>query len=233
MDVRESGRYDHERSPARAGRATEVLAEAGRFVCGILGLVMMAFLAGLVGGSGVALLAWMAVLVPIGVVGGVVAGNAAQLAAQNRLLALPAAPARVAIPAIPAYGLRRDGRWERFYEACARSVARYHDVVATVPHGAGRNWLADIGATLDAELAEALRLAQLGESLEPDELTTPGETVYKVLERLRSAKHSFAETTERAAAIALDLRRESDFVHVRAQLDTLAEQVPQLRATGF
>jgi acyl carrier protein phosphodiesterase len=53
--------------------------------------------------------------------------------------------------------------------------------------------------------------------------------VYKVLERLRAAKTSFAETTERAAAIALDLRRDSDFVRVRAQLDMLAEQVPQLR----
>jgi len=230
------GQFDRDRSPARTGPVTQVLAEAGRFVCGILGLVLMAFLAGLVGGSGVALLGWMALLVPIGVVGGAMAGKAAQAAARNRLLASPGSPpARAAIPpraAIPVYGLRRHGRWERFYEACARSVATYHDVVATVPHGAGRNWLADIGTTLDAELAEALRLAQLGESLEPDELTAPGETVYKVLERLRSAAHSFAETTERAAAIALDLRRESDFVQVRAQLDTLAEQVPQLRATG-
>ncbi|HEV7650727.1 MAG TPA: hypothetical protein VGP26_21490 [Actinophytocola sp.] len=222
------GQYDRERSPA--GPVLQVLAEAGRFVCGILGLVVMTFLAALVGGSGVALLGWTALLVPIGVVGGALAGNAAQSAARNRLVAMPAEPARAVIPA---YGLRRYGRWERFYEACARSVATYHEVVATVPHGAGRNWLANIGTTLDAELAEALRLAQLGESLEPDELTTPGETVYKVLERLRSAMSSFAETTERAAAIALDLRHDSNFVQVRAQLDTLAEQVPQLRATGL
>jgi hypothetical protein len=223
--------YDRERLPAGTGPVTQVLAESGRFVCGILGLVLMAFLVALVVGPDVALLGWLALFVPIGVVGGTVAGKAAQSAARNRLLAAPASP--TARAALPVYGLRRHGRWERFYEACARSVATYHDVVATVPHGAGRDWLADIGTTLDAELAEALRLAQLGESLEPDELTTPGETVYKVLERLRSAKHSFAETTERAAAIALDLRRESDFVQVRAQLDTLAEQVPQLRATGF
>lgn len=228
MEVRELGQYDRARSPARAGPITQVLAEAGPLVCGILGLVVMAFLAALVGGSGTALLVGMALLVPIGVVGGAVAGKSAQSAARNRLLAPPAAP-----PALPEYGLRRLGRWERFYEACERSVATYHDVVATVPPGPGRDWLAGIGTTLDAELAEALRLAQLGESLEPDELTPPGATVYKVLERLRSAKQSFAETTERAAAIALDLRRESDFVRVRAQLDTLAEQVPQLRAMGF
>jgi hypothetical protein len=104
--------------------------------------------------------------------------------------------------------------------------------VATLSAGPGRDWLADIGTTLDAELAEALRLARLGESLEPDELTGPGETVYQVLDRLRAAKQSFAETTERAAEIALDLRKHSDFVHVRAQLDVLAEQVPQLREMG-
>jgi hypothetical protein len=224
------GQFDRERSPARAGPVTQVLAEAGPFVCGVLGLVVMSVLAALVTGPGVVLLGVLALFIPIGVVGGAAAGRAAQAAARKRLLATPATPP--ARPALPVYGLRRHGRWERFYEACARSVAVYHDVVATVPYGAGRDWLADIGTTLDAELAEALRLAQLGESLEPDELTTPGETVYKVLERLRSAKKSFAETTERAAAIALDLRRESDFVQVRAQLDTLAEQVPQLRATG-
>ena len=50
-----------------------------------------------------------------------------------------------------------------------------------------------------------------------------------MLNRLRAAKKSFAETTERAAAIALELRDDSDFVLVRAQLDLLAEQAPQLR----
>jgi hypothetical protein len=217
------GQYD--RSPARP--VTQVLAEAGPLVCGILGLVVMAFLAALLAGSGAALLGVPALLVPIGAIGGALAGKAAQSAARNRLFAPPRTP-----PALPEYGLRRHGRWERFYEACERSVATYHDVVATVPAGAGRTWLEDIGTTLDAELAEALRLAQLGESLEPDPQNPPGATVYKVLERLRSAKHSFAETTERAAAIALDLRRESDFTQVRAQLDTLAGQVPQLRAMG-
>jgi hypothetical protein len=225
------GQYDRERSPVRAGPLTQVLAESGRFVCAVLGLVVMTFLAAAVAGPSVALLGLLALFVPIGVVGGAAAGKAVQAAARARLLAAPPSP--TARAALPVYGLRRHGRWERFYEACARSVATYHEVVDTVPPGAGRNWLADIGTTLDAELEEALRLARLGESLEPDEGTAPGETVYKVLERLRSAKMSFAETTERAAAIALDLRRESDFVQVRAQLDTLAEQVPQLRATGF
>jgi hypothetical protein len=48
---------------------------------------------------------------------------------------------------------------------------------------------------------------------------------------LGAAEKAFAETTERAATIALDLRDESDFERVRAQLDMLAEQAPQLRGT--
>ncbi|WP_147263933.1 hypothetical protein [Prauserella sp. PE36] len=55
----------------------------------------------------------------------------------------------------------------------------------------------------------------------------------KVAELLRAAETSFAETTERAAAIALGLRDDSDFVRVRAQLDMLAEQAPNLRAEGL
>jgi hypothetical protein len=227
---------DRRRVAARTGRVTQVMAEAGWLVCGILGLVVTVLLAALVAGSAASLVGLLAVLGPIGVALGAAGGTAAQAAARARLLDPPATTERHATPKItrpmPLYGLRRHGRWERFYEACARSVATYHEVVDTVPHGPGRDWLVGIGTTLDAELAEALRLARLGESLEPDELTGPGETVYKVLNRLRAAKTSFAETTERAAAIALDLRRESDFVQVRAQLDMLAEQVPQLRDLG-
>jgi len=58
--------------------------------------------------------------------------------------------------------VRPHGRWARCYEACERSVTRYHEVVDTVAAGPGRDWLAGIGTTLDAELAEALRLARLG-----------------------------------------------------------------------
>ena len=226
---------DREQRAAGTGPLTQVIAEAGWLVCGILGLVVMVLLAALVSSTPVDLLGTLSVLVPLGAAGGALGGTVAQSAARARLLGLPAGTgtqrhiAPETVQPMPGYGLRRHGRWERFYEACARSVATYHEVVDTVSDGPAREWLAGIGATLDAELAEALRLARLGESLEPDDLTGPGETVYKVLERLRAAKTSFAETTERAAAIALDLRRDSDFVRVRAQLDMLAEQVPQLR----
>jgi hypothetical protein len=96
----------------------------------------------------------------------------------------------------------------------------------------GRDWFAAVGETLDGELAEALRLARLGETLEPaDDGEEPGDTAQRVLGLLCTAETAFAETTERAAEIALDLRDESDFVRVRAELDVLAEQAPQLRGT--
>jgi len=73
--------------------------------------------------------------------------------------------------------------------------------------------------------------ARLGENLELRDGKLDG-TALRVLDRLRAAERSFAETTERAAAIALELRGSSDFVRVRAQLDMLAEQTPHLRDSG-
>lgn len=227
----------------RGGPISGALARAGRLYCGILGAVLM-FVVSVVFAffPGDEELAWgpafiggLVVFTPLGFVLGAVAGGPIQTAARTWLCSPTKAEQRAARAAatsarIPAHDLRPDGRWARFYEPCARSVTTYHEVVATLSDGAGRDWLAGIGETLDAELAEALRLARLGESLEPDDGTAPGETAYRVLERLRAARKSFAETTERAAEIALDLRDNTDFTQVRAQLDMLAEQAPQLRA---
>lgn len=142
------------------------------------------------------------------------------------------AAADAATTRAPDHGLHPTGRWAQAYLACVRSVAAYHAVIGEVPAGTGRDWLAKIGGTLDRELAEALRLARLGENLEPNGPGEPSETAQRVLELLRAAEKSFAETTNRAVAIALDLRAESDFVRVRAQLDLLAEQAPHLRDTN-
>jgi hypothetical protein len=215
----------------RGGSVTYALARTGWLICGTLGAGLMLVLAVLLAQSDPttstveSFLGWFAVLVPLGATVGVSGGLLAQSAARGRLH-----PPAVRIPA---HGLHPHGRWARFYEPCARSVASYHEIVETVPEGAGRDWLAGIGEALDGELAEALRLARLGESLEPkDGVTPPGETAYRTLQRLRAAKKSFAETTERAAAIALELHEESDFGRVRAQLDMLAEQAPRLRTKG-
>jgi hypothetical protein len=144
---------------------------------------------------------------------------------------LEAARAAAAPTTIPHLGLRPTGRWARSYLACARSVAAYHAVVDSLPGGAGRDWLAGIGVSLDRELAEALRLARLGENVQPADSAEPNEGAQRVLDLLRAAEKAFAETADRAVAIGLDLRAESDFVHVRAQLDLLAEQAPNLRET--
>ena len=125
-------------------------------------------------------------------------------------------------------GLRPGSWWAGVYEQCVRSVTGYHAVVRTLPHGPARTWLADAGRRLDWELDEAQRLALLGESL--DSAQAPGgETVMAIAARLDTARVAFAQTTEQAASIALDLRSDTAFVEVRAQLDVLAAQAPHLR----
>jgi hypothetical protein len=167
------------------------------------------------------LIGGLVVFVPIGAIVGALVGLPIQFAA--RALQRP-----VTGPSTPSHGLGPGGPWAEAYEACARSVASFHTIVATVSSEAGRDWLAGIGETLDGELAEALRLARIGESLAPS--GTPTGTALTVQDMLAAAEKAFAETTDRAAVIALDLRADSDFTQVRAQLDMLAEQAPRLRA---
>jgi hypothetical protein len=229
----------HKRMAVRGGPVSHALARAGWLVFGMLGsLVMVAFAlqyasdpgadavdngfaANLVGG--------LIVMMPIGAVIGALLGLPVQFAARASLCAPTRAERRAAREVEPAHGLRDGGRWARAYENCARSVAAFHAAVATLPEGAGRDWFDEIGTTLDDELAEALRLARLGEGLAPD--GEPSGTALTVADMLGAAEKAFAETTERAATIALDMRDEPDFGRVRAQLDMLAEQAPQLRGT--
>jgi hypothetical protein len=228
------------RMAVRGGPLSHAIARAGWLVFAMLGALVMVGVAVLYAANptaravdnGVAanFVGAVIVMAPIGAAVGALLGLPAQFAARAWLRNPTDAERRSAREAIPAHGLRASGRWARSYETCAREVTAYHEIVATLPDGAGRDWLAGIGETLDDELSESLRLARLGESLEPDGGELDG-TALRVLDRLRTAEKSFAETTERAAAIALELRDESDFVRVRAQLDMLAEQTPHLRAS--
>lgn len=234
------------RMTLRGGPLSHALARAGWLVFALLGALVMIGVAVLyaanptadavANGTAANFVGAVIVMLPIGVVIGALLGLPAQFAARAWLCGPTAAEravARAAEPQVPEHGLRPSGRWARSYERCARSVAAYHEVAATLAAGAGRDWLTDIGETLDEELAESLRLARLGESLEPDGADDLDGTALQVFDRLRAAETSFAETTERAAAIALELRDESDFVRVRAQLDLLAEQTPHLRASDL
>ncbi|WP_459722740.1 hypothetical protein [Actinophytocola sp. KF-1] len=226
------------RMAVRGGPITHALARAGWFVFAMLGAVVMVGVAvlyaanpgprGADNSAAANFVGGLIVMVPIGAVIGALLGLPAQFAARMWLRNPTEAERQAA--RVPGHGLRPSGRWARSYETCARSVAAYHQVVATLPAGAGRDWLAGIGETLDEELAESLRLARLGESLDDGDGELDG-TAVRVLDRLRAAERSFDETTERAAAIALELRDDSDFVRVRAQLDMLAEQTPHLRAS--
>ncbi len=235
------------RMAVRGGSVSHSLARAGWLVLGILGtalMVLVAYLyasdpgpAGANNGFAANFVAGLIVMLPIGALLGGLLGLPVQFATRAWLRTPTRAErraARAVAPAEPAYAppahtLRKGGRWARAYENCARSVGAFHAVVATLPEGAGRAWFDQIGATLDGELAEALRLARLGEGLAPD--GPPTGTALTVTDMLGAAQKAFAETTERAATIALDMRDESDFDRVRAQLDMLAEQAPQLRGT--
>lgn len=224
----------------RGGPVTHAIARAGWAVFGMLGALPMVVVAVLymsdpsadaADNSAVAnLVGGLVVFVPIGAAVGGLLGLLAQFAARSWLRAPTPAERRAAREVT---GLRPSGRWMRSYKTCAEAVTSFHAIVATLPAGAGRDWLTDIGTTLDDELSEALRLAKLGESLHPEGRRRMSETASKVADLLSDAERSFAETTQRAAAIALDLRDESDFVRVRAQLDMLAEQTPHLRAEGI
>ena len=228
------------RMALKGGPISHAIARAGWLVFAVVGALAMVGVAvlyaanpgerGADNGAAANFVGGLIVMAPIGAVFGALVGLPAQFAVRTWLRNPTAAERRAARAEVPEHGLRASGRWARSYETCARSVAAYHEVVATLPHGAGREWLAGIGETLDEELAESLRLARLGESLEPGDGELDG-TALRVLDRLRAAETSFAETTERAAAIALELRDESDFVRVRAQLDVLAEQTPHLRTS--
>jgi hypothetical protein len=234
------------RMALRGGPLSHALARAGWLVFALLGAVVMIGVAALYAanptaeamdnGTAANFVGGVIVMLPIGAVIGALLGLPVQFAARAWLCNPTAAERKAALAALaalgPDHGLRAGGRWARSYETCARSVAAYHEVVATLRPGAGHDWLTDIGRTLDEELSESLRLARLGESLAPADTDLEG-TARQVLDRLRTAEKSFAETTERAAAIALELREESDFVRVRAQLDLLAGQTPHLRSSDL
>ncbi|MBB3663545.1 hypothetical protein FB384_002449 [Prauserella sediminis] len=159
---------------------------------------------------------------------------------------------RAADPYTPE-GLLAGGRWALSYQRCVDSVTAFHAIVETLPAGPGREWLTDIGSTLDDELREALRLARLGDNLAPGGRagtatparksgkqsdhahgsTPPAATSERIAELLTSAERAFASTTDRAGSVALDLRRESEFTAVRSQLDMLTAQTPHLRDSDF
>lgn len=237
------------RMASRGGALTHAVARAGWLVFAVLGAVLMIGVAVLYSANpgedgadnsvAANFIGGMIVFTPIGAVLGGLVGLGAQFAVRSWLCTPTAAERRAFREAesrtarFAANDLRRSGRWARSFEKCARSVTAYHAIIATMPAGAGRDWFTDIGETLDEELSEALRLAKLGESLDPGDGAELSETALRIAGLLDVAQKSFADTTERAAAIALSLRDDSDFIRVRTQLDMLADQAPHLRAEGI
>src|SRR5699024_2725548 len=128
-------------------------------------------------------------------------------------------------------GVRPASRWAQHYERCVRAVTGYHEIVCELPGGATKVWFEEVGQAWDEDLAEARQLARLGDSLEkssnPEIGLSPAGS--QAEEQLQAAVTAFEQTTAHAGQIVLNLRDESDFTHVQAQLDVLAKQTPQLR----
>lgn len=230
----------------RGGRVTHTVARAGwlafAMVGAAIGVAVAAIYAASPGEHGADnspaanFVGGMILFVPIGAVVFGLLGLAMQFTARAWLRTAPPKISRrerraqVLAERLDEAGLRPSSTWARHYESCARSVMSFHDIVNGMAGGAARDWFTDVGSTLDSELAEALRLARLGDSLETSGDGQLSPTASRTHELLKEAVTSFARTTDRAAGIALDLRDDSDFVRVRAQLDMLAQQAPQLRA---
>lgn len=265
------GRFDdwRARMAVRGGPPVHAIARAGWAVFGAIGAILMIVIALLYAGdpgengadntAAANFLGGLIVFVPIGAVLFGLLGLPVQFLARSWLRTPTEAERRTARDAERAAdpytpeGLLAGGSWALSYQRCADSVTSFHAIVETLPTGPGRDWLADIGATLNDELGEALRLARLGDNLAPGgstgittpdprasqvyggvhSSTPPAATSQRIAELLRSAQQAFASTTDRAGAVALDLRRESEFTTVRTQLDMLAAQTPHLRDSGF
>lgn len=229
--------------PVRGGRVTHAVAASGWSVLGgvgaVLGLVIT-LLYVLSGGDADStvegrVVGGLLLFVPGGaLLIGLLFGIPLQFAARAWLKTpSPAelAAAREVEPAAPPVpdGLTEGSRWAESFGACADAVTAYRAVLGTLEDGPARDWFADLGRQLDGELDEALRLARLGESLSA--VGSDGDTARTVADRLEAARAGFTDTTERAAAVALELHRHADLSGVRAQLEMLAEQAPQLRST--
>lgn len=230
------------RMAVRGGRLTHAVAGSGFSVFGFLGAAvgMLFTLIYVLTGDGYdpsaggRLVGGALLFVPMGfVLVGLLAGLPAQYAARSWLRTPSAAERRAAreaaeqAPTPEPDRVRPGGSWGEAYEGCAGSVTAFHAVERTLDDGPARDWFTEMGATLDHELAAALRLAGLGESLEA---AGSEDAAGAVAERLQEARTALAGTVELATSTALDLRSHADLTDVRAQLDMLSQQAPNLRS---
>jgi len=227
----------------RGGRVTHTLARVGWLVFGAAGIVLGGVVAVVFGlneddpdyGFAAAFLGGLILFVPICTVFTVLIGLGAQFGTRAWLRTAPPVVSQqqreqqeLAAQLADA-GVRPDSRWGQHYANCLRAVSGFHDLVRELPDNAAGDWFADIGRTLDGQLAEALRLAKLGESLTAGSAgRNPSPTAVRIDQSLHAAVNAFNRTMERAASIALELHGEADFTRIRSQLDMLQQQAPQL-----
>ena len=228
----------------RGGRVTHVIARVGWLVFAAAGVALMLVLAVILGvleddpeyDFTSAFLGAMILFAPVGGVLFALVGLGAQFGTRAWLRSAPPVVSpeqhrdRELANQVAQAGLRAGSRWAEHYENCLRAVSGFRDIVEELPDNAAQEWFVGIGETLDQQLAAALRLAKLGDSLEAssDSGQSPSTTMRQVDESLQQAVDAFAQTTEQAASIALELHGGAEFTRVRSQLDMLQQQAPRL-----
>lgn len=132
-------------------------------------------------------------------------------------------------------GLGSATQWSRVLARCEDTVRRFHELVDATEDGPAKDWLVLIAREVDDEFVEATRLAQLGHAVAANDHQAPTQadgTAKEILARLTSASRSFDETLDRAGEIVLDLTADTDFAQIRAYLEVLRAETPQLRDAG-
>lgn len=135
--------------------------------------------------------------------------------------AVPRTPPEPPPPALSRY-------WKRRVAGCAATVARFHRITAALPAGPARNWLAEIGKRLDAELDAVARLATVGDSIEPARRRIREQPAKRIAARLDTAAAGFAAAVTQAAEIAEQVAVDPAHSDVNAHLEVLSRQASQL-----
>ncbi|KAA0023027.1 YrzE family protein [Antrihabitans cavernicola] len=126
-----------------------------------------------------------------------------------------------------------DDAWALLQQRCETAVQRFHSVSADTDDPSVKSWLADVGERLDDELVESRKLTSLGRRLDP----TAGahgpndRQVQPLWDRVVEASNGFDNAAAQAVAIRVSLADDDgpDLTEVKAQLDVLSQQLPQLR----
>ncbi|WP_158845108.1 hypothetical protein [Saccharothrix deserti] len=112
-------------------------------------------------------------------------------------------------------------RWAAMVGRCELAVRRVRAAVDTVPPSPAREWLERIAAQFDGELPNVRRIADLGRALGADQN-------HPVARRMAAAVRDFTSFEDEVGRVALQLLNQTSLDAVRAHLEVLEQQLPNL-----